>query len=133
MILLRQGEVEQAVRIFEDGLAHNPRPSSRDYFRTALAVARLSQREYGQAVEVLREIETATRLTPANVLRVHAFGHLGECERATEAFAAIASRVPSGFEDLWDELGQRYAAYHPPRRDDQWLIAEETRYLLVAD
>ena len=58
MIYLRRGEVEDAVAIFEHGMTSDPRPDSRDYFRTALSIGRLQQEDAPGAAELLDQVET---------------------------------------------------------------------------
>ena len=76
MIMLKKGDLNEAVRIFERGAKDNPIPSSREYFRGALAVARLRRREFDKASELLNEVTLPVLQPVVNLLRVHAFGEM---------------------------------------------------------
>ncbi len=89
MILLRMGKLDDAIRIFEHGIQSNPRPASRDYFRTAMAVAKLRQRDYSSVCDLLDTVKTPALRNQTNVLRIHAFGGQGQFDQAEVAYHAL--------------------------------------------
>ncbi len=132
MILLRRGDLDSAIRIFEEGVQMNPRPAKRDYFRTALAVAYLKKQEYGLASNVLEEVSAPILQTPADILRLHAFGRQGDCERTTKIYEALPDKPGPVLADLQAELHRQYVAYETPQQSEDWLVDREIQYLLLA-
>jgi tetratricopeptide (TPR) repeat protein len=134
MILLRTGKLDSAIQIFEDGAARNPRPKDRDYFRTALALARLRQKHPAEAVEVLEETSAPEMASPADLLRLHSFGLLSRLDRAADAYDRLgeAAERRSDVREVREELHRRYLAHLPPQHSDDWLIEQETAILLAA-
>ncbi|NVL91378.1 MAG: tetratricopeptide repeat protein, partial [Desulfobacterales bacterium] len=132
MILLRKGELDLATQIFEEGVRDNPRPADRDYFRTALAVAHLHEREYKPASNVLDEITNPMLQIPANILRIHAFGRRGNCERTAEIYKALPSKPGPVLAELQSELHCQYVACETPHHSEDWLIDKEIHYILLA-
>jgi tetratricopeptide (TPR) repeat protein len=131
-ILMKKGDIEAAIRIFEDGLRNNPWPTSRDYFRTALAVARLRQRDYAGARDLLVSEKTQAPTILENVLEVHVFGALGNCERAVEAYKRLPVKPGPVLVEIQEEVHRRYVAYEAPAHDEDWLVDKEIDYFLVA-
>jgi len=134
MILLRMDRWDEAVQVFEHGAKDAPRPASREYFRTALAIALLRRRDFNNASRILDEITEPLLQPQANVLRIHSFGALGEVERANAAYQKIEVKPWSVSDELISELHRRYILKEPPRHDDEWLFDQETRsFLLIAN
>ncbi|MCX6634568.1 MAG: hypothetical protein NT090_05710 [Acidobacteria bacterium] len=130
MIALRTGEVSSAIRIFEFGLRESHPHDSRRYFRGALAAARLRRLEFSDAVEALAD-EPASA---CQILRIHAFGGLGETGKAREALRRIETiRLPV-LTALRDELAARYAIEDERRslHSDEWVFDRECELILVA-
>ncbi|MDI9432870.1 MAG: tetratricopeptide repeat protein [Planctomycetota bacterium] len=132
MILLRRGEREEAAKIFEYGVAHTPRPVQRAYFQTALAVCRMRERQYKEATEILDKVTLPIFQTCANVLRLHAFGEQGDCERTARLYEALPKEPEPILRDLQSELHRRYVLFEAPHHDEQWLQDREIDYLLLA-
>jgi tetratricopeptide (TPR) repeat protein len=132
MIHLRRGEVDRAITIFEHGVAHDPRPTSREYYRTALAAACLCKREYERAARVLDEVTSPALQYPANVLRLHAFGEQGDCERTTEIYSQLPQNPEPIVAELQQELHRRYVLFTTPEHDEDWIFDKETHYILLA-
>jgi tetratricopeptide (TPR) repeat protein len=132
MIHLRQGEIDEAIRIFEYGVAHNPRLVSREYFRTALAVAHLRRREYRRAARVLDEVTSPMLQSAANILRLHAFGATGDCERTVEIYKQLPQNPQPILAELQEELHRRYVLFASPQHDEEWVLDKETDYILLA-
>jgi tetratricopeptide (TPR) repeat protein len=132
MVLLCKDEVDRAIEIFEEGMNRNPRPGQRDYFRTALAVARLKKREYELASKVLEQVTAPILQTASAILKLHAFGRQGDCERAAEIYKTLPSKPGPILFELQSELHRQYVAYDTPRYNEEWLIKKEIQYLLLA-
>jgi tetratricopeptide (TPR) repeat protein len=131
MILLRMGNISEAIRIFEQGVQNNPWSLNNEYFRTALAIASLRNREFRKATEVLSEV-TAPLLQPqANVLRLHSFGALDETEQATAAYQSLETKPWSISDELVDELHRRYILKEEPQRSDEWVFDQEDNMILL--
>jgi tetratricopeptide (TPR) repeat protein len=56
MALVKMGDVDTAVQVFERGVSDTPWVADRQVFRNALAVARIKRREFDQASAALREV-----------------------------------------------------------------------------
>ncbi len=140
MILLRKGDLAEAIKIFEKGEKEDPIPSSREYFRGALAIARLRQGEFKQAGELLDKV-TAPLLQPAvNLFRVHAFGEMKMYSQAEAAFLkyknAPISKTIAGYQrnntlELVSEMDSRYVTSRIRNKSDDWLINKEEDLLLA--
>jgi tetratricopeptide (TPR) repeat protein len=131
MILLRTGKIDEAVRIFEHGVKDNPLPSSKEYFRSALAVAHLRRREFVKAGHVLAEVTTPSLQPQANVLRLHSFGASGDYERAATAYRNLAHKPWFISDELVNELHRKYMLKEEPRHDDEWVYEQEDDMLLL--
>ncbi len=132
MILLRLGKIEDAIDIFNKGAYSDPRPASRSYFKTALAVARLQQKDAEGAAELLTEVDSPNLQIPANVIRVHAFGAVDKVDRAASAFRKLPKVLPFVGQELKRELHRRFVARSGQRHDDDWLYEQEWRLLAAA-
>jgi len=125
MILLRTGKVDEAVRIFERGTREDPIPSSKEYFRSALALAYLRQRDFAKTLRVLDDV-TAPLLQPqANVLRFHAYGASNDAERAAASYEKLRDKPWPIPDDLVDELHRKNILKLEPRHDDEWVLDKE--------
>jgi tetratricopeptide (TPR) repeat protein len=134
MIFLRTGKIEEAFRVFQRGVSENPWPASREYFRTALAVACLRRRDFREAGRILDEV-TAPLLQPqANVLRLHSFGASGDTARALTAYQNLANKPWYISDELVEDLHRQHILKEQPRHDDTWISdQEEIINLLVAN
>ena len=131
MILLRSGKVDEAITIFERGTADSPGALHRDYYRNALALARLHLRDYAAAASVLEQIRSPLLRTQTTVLRIHSFGAQGQFARVAEAYKQLPQRTPPVIVDLLEELRRRYVDRRPPLHDDAWLLQRELDYDLA--
>ncbi|HEY0074563.1 MAG TPA: tetratricopeptide repeat protein, partial [Abditibacteriaceae bacterium] len=128
MLLLAAGRGDEAIILFQRGVTECPFVKQQSYFRSALAMARLRQRQFAKAIETL-EVETTpeTRFT-TNVLLVHAHGELNEWQKAQAAYDDLMNLKafrPSGFSDLTDELHHRYLNGATSQHDDAWVFQRE--------
>ena len=130
MVLLKQGDLDAAIEIFERGTRENPWIADRKYFRTALAIARLRQKEFQEAVQVIGDEPTSM----CQVLRIHAFGGLGDTKRAKDAFDRVKDSFLPNVVLLRDELAARYVLHVDTgeQRSDDWVFQQECDLLLAA-
>ena len=132
MIFLRMGDVDPAIRIFEEGVRSNPRPESRDYFRTALALARLYKREYESACNALDQVTSPVLSIAADTLRIHAFGQLGDVGKAEQAYRRLPEKGRLFCDLVKAELYRRYISGEGAQQSDEWLIQTEIDCMLMA-
>jgi len=131
MIFLKEGNLEEAVAIFQKGL-DCPFPRQRAYFRTALAIAKLRAKEYEAAARLASEDRLAGTLSA--VIRLHAYGELHDEEKAAAAYAdTLKSRNPTAAR-LREELGARYVLRPPDHvwQSDDWVFEQECFLALAA-
>lgn len=130
MVLLKQGNLDTAIELFEHGVLQNPWRSERSYFRSGLAVARLQRREFQKAVQVVGDDPTPV----CNVLRIHAFGGLGEIEKAEDALNRVKNNRLPNLVLLRDELAAQYVSRLSghQQRSDEWVFQQECDLLLAA-
>jgi tetratricopeptide (TPR) repeat protein len=129
-ISLRRGDTASASDMLERGLRQCPWPVTEPYFRGTLAVARLRTAEFSAAVEVLGAEDAPV----IDVLRIHAFGGLGDIERARQAFERVRENALPSLMILREELKARYITREPKTslRSDAWLADLECDVLLAA-
>lgn len=133
MVLLRMERMEEAAAIFLDGMKNCPRPAQQDYFRTAYAVSCLKQKSFMDAAEALDEVKNPQLQSTATLLRFHAFGGVGDREKALEQDRALAPVVVlARFKEIRDELARRFIRREPPRYSDEELIRAEIDLFLEA-
>jgi tetratricopeptide (TPR) repeat protein len=130
MILLGMGSIGEAIGVFEKGVRENPRVDSADYFRTALAMAQMRQKEYQAACATLAEISSLDARGPADVLRVHALGEL-RSDAVGAAYARIAGELPPDMAELRDEIGRLFVTGEQPRHDMEWVYQQECMMLMA--
>jgi hypothetical protein len=130
MIALRTHDIPTATKIFEDGANHSSWHEVRVRSRRALAVARLSESRFREALESLAD----ECLPVADVLRLHALGVLGETERAKESFARVRSIDVPVVVSLREELADRYLApgQSGPHKSDHWVFERECEMVMAA-
>jgi tetratricopeptide (TPR) repeat protein len=125
MVLLRTRRIDVAVQIFEHGVREDPIPLSKEYFRSALAVACLRLRDFARAESALEGISTPLLQPQANVLRFHTFGALGKHAAATAAYEKLSDKPWFIPDELVTELHRKYILKEEPRHDDDWIIEQE--------
>ena len=130
--LLRLGQIEDAIKLFEEGIKYNPRPAHKDYFRTALALARIKKLDYSDARNLIADIDARSLEVSANVIRLHVYGRLGDIELADAAYKAIPANSPIVCQELLGELQSRYLRKEAPKYSDEWIIESEIECLLMA-
>ena len=131
MIMLRRGDIDEAIRIFQRGVKDDPIPLSRQYFHTALSVALMRHGEYESARKVLSHVEAQELQPQVNVLLMHCFGEDDQTAEASEAFESISPKPWSISDELIEELHRRYVLKQPPKRSDDWVFDQEIGSILV--
>jgi len=125
MIQLRRGDADTAIQTFQKGIELDANPSQRDFFCSALAVAQLRKKQYQMAREVIASIARPSLQVEVNLLNLHAFGALGDQNRAREAYELLSRRAPPQTLELAGELQRRYIFRLAPRHDDDWVLQAE--------
>ncbi len=131
MIMLRRGEIDEAIRIFRQGVEDDPIPLGKQYFHTALSVALMRHGEYESAKKVLSNVMAQELQPQVNVLLMHCFGENDQTAQASEAFESISAKPWSISDELIEELHRRYVLKQPPQRSDDWVFDEEIGSILV--
>ncbi|MBW2621721.1 MAG: tetratricopeptide repeat protein, partial [Deltaproteobacteria bacterium] len=121
MIHLNLGNLELAESIFQEGIRDNPNPRGKEFFHNALALVRIKQKEYENAAQLLERVSSPDLQTTSNILRVYAFGALGNRERARQAFMEITQQPSGVCLEFKEELRRRYLDEEEPVYDEEWL------------
>jgi len=127
MIALRKNETAVATKIFEECATRNPWRENRRFSRRALAVTKLRSSTFEDALAALADDHAIA----AEILRVHAFGGLGETEKARETLIRIPDVEAPSVKVLRAEFTSRYVDLKPVRSDD-WVFDRECELLLAA-
>jgi len=129
MIMLRTNRLDEAVVLLERGLRESPYADERPYFESALAVASLRRRRLREAVRFLGKGDTPL----TQVIRMHAFGALGQTDEVKKAYKRIERACPPPLIPLRDELAARYGLQLGfASRGWNWVFEEECRNILYA-
>jgi hypothetical protein len=127
MVLLRKNEIENAVRLFEEGRRTIPFASERRYFDGALSLARLQQSNFELAAHSL--VNTGGGLS--NILRFHAYAGMGNVERARALYVELSERCPAQLIELREAIAGRFGiAENVTPRNDLWIFGRESEALL---
>jgi tetratricopeptide (TPR) repeat protein len=132
LIFLRIGEQAKAVKIFNEGERKNALPSSKQHFINGLAVTCLHKKDFKKAGQTLERITSPLLQPSANVLRLHAFGALGDIERAKAAYKSLKTGPHFISDELAQELHRKYILRKKPNHDEEWLLDQELALLLSA-
>lgn len=127
MMYLKQGNISAALEVFQNGVQHIPWANEKRYFKAALAVAKLHQNKFRDALIQITDTEPL-----AEVLKIHAFGGLGKRQDAKQVYGRLEVECPLNLIVLRDELGRRYAgAAGNPEHSEDWVFQEECRLILL--
>jgi tetratricopeptide (TPR) repeat protein len=132
MILLRMGQVDEALNVFEQGMIGNPWHSEREIFRTALGIAWMRKQNFPKASKVLEEVSTPALQAQADILRIHAYGEEGKIELAKAAYDRVAANPQFQSDELMNELHRKYILGESAQHDDEWVFDREVNMLLAA-
>ena len=125
-ILLRKGEWASAVRIFNEGRSSNLPQEIVDRFRMALAVASLHEPNYEIARDTLDEVVTPVAQASKEVLQLHAYGGLGERDRAAEIYATLQGQPEFGrIKEVSERIRQHYVDGETTEQNDEWFLEQE--------
>jgi tetratricopeptide (TPR) repeat protein len=132
MALLRMGRLAEALPIFEQGVEEGP-ASSRDYFRSALALARSWQQDWARAEEQLAQISKPELRRVGNVVWLQIHAARGEQSAVERDLAELAQGHPPALViELTEELRLRFLEKKQGRHDDQWLRERTVDCLALA-
>jgi len=128
MILLKTNRLTEAIAHFENGLASVPYARNKKYFKNALAVAFLRQKEFSKASNVLPE---ATELV-TNVLQLHAWAGEGKKDRASRMLQFVERSPMAQVIELSREIARRFGVRSErPRHDENWIHTMECDLVLL--
>ncbi|HYF36374.1 MAG TPA: tetratricopeptide repeat protein [Prosthecobacter sp.] len=131
MILLRMARAKEAEKVFRSAADVDLPSMQRSYFNAGLALCRIRQKKYTEAVQHLEGIEGARRLeTPVAVILAHA---LAASDRMAES-RQILDALPTDrrlVADVSAEIRHRYFD-RKPEHDENWLVSKESDLVLCA-
>jgi tetratricopeptide (TPR) repeat protein len=125
VILLRMGRKREAEQIFEDGALNCGWELSREYFKNSLGLLFLHAGNFPAAVDELKQVKLAALQPPANILRLHVFGALGNTKQARDLYNRISSEPNPLDLELTEELGRRYLFGADNLRGYEWIKERE--------
>jgi tetratricopeptide (TPR) repeat protein len=132
MALMRCGKLEEALQVLEIGSEEGV-PMTRDYFRTALAMARLWQEDWERAREQIAQVTTPSIQRVGNVVWLHIYAVHDNREGMEQAINALTRDNPPALViELTEELRLRYLEKKQGRHSDQWLREREIDCLALA-
>jgi tetratricopeptide (TPR) repeat protein len=131
VVLMRRRRIDEAVKIFQQGVDEAPFASCVPYFQASLAVALIRQEKYRDANRILSKIDNPNLQPQVETFRIHACGEEGEFEEASAAFEELTRRPWSVSDELLDELHRRYILKSPPKRSNDWVFDQEVGALLL--
>jgi len=127
MFELRSGNLQEAIRIFRDGLNRSPYFRARNSFRTALALAEIKAKHFEEATQLL---DGASEPLQA-IIRSIGFVLSGDRYRARGVISAVNDNVPPQLLTLKIEMLARVD--NSATRSDEWFIeASEEAVLQLA-
>lgn len=132
--LLRSGKVAEALSTLELG-AYKTVSIQRDYFRTALAMARLWQQDWKRAKEQLNRITNTTPIIEqaSNIIWLHIHAVDNNQDGVEQSFINLAKNKSSiQLIELTEELRLRYLEKKKGQHNNQWLREREIDILLAA-
>ncbi|MBL7140087.1 MAG: tetratricopeptide repeat protein, partial [Planctomycetes bacterium] len=128
MILLRSGRLSDSVALFEKALNEIPFANERKYFESALVVANLRLKRFGEAVRALGQDQSPLM----NVLRIHAFGAAKRIEDARAAYDSSEGHGPPALVELRNALAVQFGLRSGARRRGwTWFFEQECRAILL--
>jgi tetratricopeptide (TPR) repeat protein len=129
MAALKAGNVSRAMEIFEDGAATVPFAKQRDYFTTALALAKVAG---NRADEIPADLKIPDSPV-SNVIQFHVYAAKRDNARAQVAFTALTNTCPPLLIPIRDEIAARYGfSSRRPKHDAAWLIGAECSVLTLS-
>jgi hypothetical protein len=132
MTAMKLGVWGEARRLLEDGARNCVHASQLRYYRTALAMLALKERNTALAAECLAEVSGEPNSPPVQLLRVHLAGEEGDFSGAEASMAKVRDLPGVPFREVREEITLRYVARKPAAHDAEWLFAHELDMLLAA-
>lgn len=129
MMHLKKGELADAVRIFDEGVARNPYHKQRVFFKTSLAAAKIRLGQFSQAIDLADAPDDPV----AQVLRMHSLAALNRSNEALAVYSAANDNVPPPVIRLRDAIAARFGlSISDNRPGEQWILDQEAEVLLQA-
>jgi hypothetical protein len=130
MIALKQGNLDEARRVFEIGLHRSPFYEQRKYFSNGQALAMLRLGRFQEAVTYTK----AGTDSVARIYRFHAYLALGdELKARAEYRAANDNDLLPHIRALSDGLARKYQLFEYGKvPSDEWIADQEAAILLQA-
>ncbi len=129
MYYLKRGEIDRAITMFEHGLKHNPWQDSKSYFAKALGFAKIKQKKFDEAEEIL----TCERLNfdisqkgTCLVLRLHAQAELNLSDDTANTIAELENISNPHIVNLAVHISRRYKL---GKEKDTYLSTDEIEAL----
>ncbi len=129
MILLQAGSLENAMNVFENGATHCV-GRQRDYFTTALAIARVRRGSLNEASIALDNVIWGSLRLSVNTLRVHIDVLEHETERAHGRMKLLPDGGRPTYMIIRRELERRLTPGQHPDMSDEKLLEHEIDLLI---
>ncbi|VFM96019.1 MAG: Tetratricopeptide repeat-containing protein [Candidatus Kentron sp. G] len=131
MIYLDRGDLAQATRDLQLGVEQCPLPSQRDYFRSALALAKTRIGDWAGAREQVDRITNPLLEEKTNVIRFRIYAHNGDRAGMERTVKALETKQTSVCIELTAELRRRFLDKKPGDHSERWL-EQKTVHCLAA-
>lgn len=124
-LLLKTGQIEEAIAIFETALRKSPFVKDHKYFRNSLAVAQMRKKNFLGAIKLL----PGEAVPVENIVRLHAWGEIAKEDKTKISEAKIAldcleADCPPYLIPLMVELEKRYFS-DIRESSDEWVFEQE--------
>ena len=131
VVLLRMGRWDEAEAIFASATSAKLNRVNRSYYKVSLAICRLKQQKFKEAMQQLELISMPSRLDgPFNLLRAHALAGDGQIEKSRVILDGM--RTPRRMvAAVREELRHRFVE-NRPQHDEHWLLDKEAEMILCA-
>jgi len=117
MFELRSGNLEEATRIFQDGLTRSPYFRIRNIFRSALALAEIKAKNFTRATQLLDGADEPLQMVILSI----GYALSGDGSSARSSVNALNDNVPPKILAL--KLATIARADNRDAKSDQWFIA----------
>ena len=132
MAALKLDMWEEARRLLDDGVRNCVHASQLRYYRTALAMLALKERNTALAAECLAEVSGEPSSPQVQLLRVHLAVEEGDFSGAEASMAKVPELPGVPFRDVREEIARRYVDRNSAAHDNEWLFRREVDMLLAA-
>jgi len=129
MALLKSGNVDEAIRLFENGVNSVPFLDQMPYFTTALTLAKMKGHLYKDALNIVPDNLGSVN----NVIRLHIYTKLNRIDLTREAYASLQDDCYENIIPLRDELGAQLGLNDDiPQKDSNWIFEQECNALTLS-